>query len=118
MATDVAQDRLGDLLVKEGLVTGHQLQEALRDAAASGTRLGHALVKLGFVAENDLTRILAGQYRMQAVDLTRMQVDSRILRLVPPEVAHKHLVLPLRRVGKTLTVAMANPTDLSAIDDL
>ncbi|HSG47205.1 MAG TPA: type IV-A pilus assembly ATPase PilB [Longimicrobiales bacterium] len=118
MATNVAQNRLGDLFVREGLVTEQQVQEGLREARSSGMRLGYSLVKLGLVAEDELTRMLAKQYRVPAVDLEKVQVDPKILRLVPGDVAHKHLVLPLRRVGKTLTVAMANPTDLSAIDDL
>ncbi len=118
MATDVAQDRLGDLFVSEGLVSADQLKEALSDAKESGTRLGHALVKLGFVAEIDLTTMLAKQYRVPAVDLDRVKVDEKILRLIPDDLAFKHLVLPLRRVGRTLTVAMANPTDMGAIDDI
>ncbi len=118
MPTDVAQDRLGDLFVQEGLVSGEQLKEALEEANQSGTRLGHALVKLGFVDEDELTRMLSKQYRVPAVDLGKVKVDDKILRLIPDELAFKHLVLPLRRVGRTLTVAMANPTDIGAIDDL
>ena len=118
MATDLAQDRLGDLFVREGLVSADQLQEALTEANQSGTRLGHALVKLGLVDEDELTRMLAKQYRVPAIYLNKVKVDERILRLIPDELAFKHLVLPLRRVGRTLTVAMANPTDMGAIDDL
>ena len=119
MSAKVAQEiRLGDLFVREGLITEQQLQEALAEAKTSGTRIGYALVKLGFVAEEELTRMLAKQYRVPAVDLDKVTVDEKILKLVPGEVAHKHLVLPLRRVGRMLTVAMTNPTDFSAIDDL
>ncbi len=84
----------------------------------SKTRIGFALVKLGFVAENQLTRALAKQFRVPAVDLDKVKVEEKILRLVPEEVAMKHRVLPLRKVGRTLTVAMANPTDMGAIDNL
>ena len=118
MAIDLAQDRLGDLFVREGLVSADQLQEALTEASKSGTRLGHALVKLDLVDEDELTRMLAKQYRVPAIDLDKVKVDERILRLIPDELAFKHLVLPLRRVGRTLTVAMANPTDMGAIEDL
>ena len=118
MATNLAQDRLGDLFVKEGLITEEQLQQGLAEARKEGTRLGFALVKLGFVAEEELTRMLAKQYRVPAVDLAKITVDPRILKLLRSEVAYKHLVLPLRKVGRTLTVAMVNPTDLGAIDDL
>jgi type IV pilus assembly protein PilB len=118
MASPTVQDRLGDLLVREGLVSEEQLQKGLAEARSTKTRIGHALVKLGFVEEPDLVRALARHYRIPAVDLSRVTVDPRILRLVPGDVATKHLALPLRRVGRTLTVAMANPTDLGAIDDL
>jgi type IV pilus assembly protein PilB len=119
MAAKVAQEiRLGDLFVKEGLITEQQLQEGLAEAKTSGTRIGYALVHLGFVAEEELTRMLAKQYRVPAVDLSKVTVDQKILKLIPANVAQKHLVLPLRRVGRMLTVAMTNPTDFSAIDDL
>ena len=119
MAAKVASEiRLGDLFVREKLITEQQLQEALAEAKTGGTRIGYALVKLGFVAEEELTRMLAKQYRVPAVDLDKVTVDEKILKLVPSDVAHKHLVLPLRRVGRMLTVAMTNPTDFSAIDDL
>jgi type IV pilus assembly protein PilB len=119
MAAKVASEiRLGDLFVREKLITEQQLQEALAEAKTGGTRIGYALVKLGFVAEEELTRMLAKQYRVPAVDLDKVTVDEKILKLVPAEVAHKHLVLPLRRVGRMLTVAITNPTDFSAIDDL
>jgi type IV pilus assembly protein PilB len=118
MPTQVAQDRLGDHLVSEGLITELQLREALTDARDHNTRVGFALVKLGFLAEEEITRMLARQYRVPAVDLDRVTVEEKIARLIPGEVAFKHLVLPLRRVGRTLTVAMANPSDLGAIDDV
>jgi type IV pilus assembly protein PilB len=111
-------DQIGDLLVREGLVTREQLIAAAQDARQGNTRLGYSLVKLGFIAEADLTRALARQYRVTAVDLDRVVVDPRIIKLVPAEQALKHLVLPLRRVGRVLTVAMANPTDGGAIDNL
>jgi type IV pilus assembly protein PilB len=119
MGAKVAQEiRLGDLFVKEGLITEAQLREGLAEAKTSGFRIGYALVHLGFVAEEELTRMLAKQYRVPAVDLDKVVVDPKIVKLIAPDVAQKHLVLPLRRVGRMLTVAMTNPTDFSAIDDL
>jgi len=118
MATNVVQDRLGDLFVREGLITEEQLAEALRESRESKVRIGYALVKLGFVAEDELTRALAKQFRVPAVDLEKVKVEEKTLRLVPEDVAMKHRVLPLRKVGRTLTVAMANPTDMGAIDNL
>jgi len=119
MAAKVAQEiRLGDLFVKEGLITEQQLQEGMAEAKTSGHRIGYSLVHLGFVAEEELTRMLAKQYRVPAVDLAKVTVDPKIIKLVPMDVARKHFVLPLRRVGRMLTVAMTNPTDFSAIDAL
>ncbi|MFC1791102.1 type IV-A pilus assembly ATPase PilB [Gemmatimonadota bacterium] len=118
MATNVVQDRLGDLFVREGLITEEQLQQALREAKETRTRIGYALVKLELVKEDELTRALAKQFRVPAVDLEKVKVEEKILKLVPEDVALKHRVLPLRKVGRTLTVAMANPTDMGAIDNL
>ncbi|GBD32247.1 MAG: type IV-A pilus assembly ATPase PilB [Gemmatimonadales bacterium] len=111
-------ERLGDLLVREGLITREQLQKALQEQKVTGMRLGYTLVKLGFVQEVEITKMLARQYRMPAVDLSRFEVDPKIIKLVPADVAIKHTVLPLKREGRTLTVAMADPTNVGVIDDL
>jgi type IV pilus assembly protein PilB len=114
-----SSDLIGDLLVREGLITEEQLGRALSEQRSNGSRLGYTLVSMGFVSETDLTRVLARKYRVKAVDLSRIDtVDQRVVNLVKPEIAVRHLVLPLRRVGRTLTVAMANPTNLDAIDEL
>ena len=113
-----AGDRLGDLLIKEGLITKDQLEKALQEQKASGTRLGYSLVKLGFVQETEITKMLARQFRMPAVDLSRFEVDPKILKMVPADIALKHLVLPLKKEGRVLTVAMADPTNMGVIDDL
>ena len=117
-ATSLEQVQIGELLLRENLVTRDQLERALEEQRSTGTRLGFSLVSTGAVSENDLTRLLSRQFRVPAVDLTEVEVDARILKLIPADFASKHLVLPLRRVGRTLTVAMASPTDLSVIDDL
>ena len=112
-------DLIGDLLVREGLISEEQLNRALTEQRSNGYRLGYTLVSMGFVTETDLTRVLARKYRVKAVDLSRIDnIDKRVINLVKPEIAVRHLVLPLRRVGRTLTVAMANPTNLDAIDEL
>ncbi|MFI5278893.1 MAG: type IV-A pilus assembly ATPase PilB [Gemmatimonadales bacterium] len=111
-------DRLGDLLIREGLITKDQLDKGLQEQKANGTRLGYNLVKLGFVQETEITKMLARQYRMPAVDLARFEVDPKIIKMIPGDVALKHMVLPLKRDGRTLTVAMADPTNLSVLDDL
>jgi len=113
-----APDRIGELLVREGLITKDQLSRALQEQTQSGNRLGYCLVKLGYIDENELTKLVARQHRMPAVDLTRFEVDARIIKLVPSELATKHLILPLKRDGRTLTVAMADPSNIAVIDDL
>jgi type IV pilus assembly protein PilB len=111
-------DKLGDILVREGLITLEQLKKALQEQKVSGMRLGYTLVKLGFVEETEVTKMLARQYRMPAVDLSRFEVDPKILKLIPPDIAMKHTVLPLKREGRTLTVAIADPNNVTAIEDI
>jgi type IV pilus assembly protein PilB len=118
MAVIATADRIGDLLVREGQISQSQLDQALEDARVNKTRVGYSLVKLGTVSEQDLALALARQHRLPAVDLERVKLDPKLLKLIPAELASKHLVLPLRRVGRTLTVAMINPSDLGVIDDL
>ena len=117
-AATATGQKIGDLLVKEGLITKEALERALQEQRTTGFRVGYNLVKLGFINEVELTRMLARQYRMPAVDLTNFEVDARIAKLIPSELAQRHLVLPLKREGRTLTVAMADPSDLGVIDDL
>ncbi len=120
MATAAAggNDRLGDILIREGLITRDQLGAALAEQKSSGHRLGYVLVKLGLIQELEITKVLARQYRMPAVDLTRFEVDPKMLKLIPSDFALKHVVLPLKREGRTLTVAMADPTQTGVLDDL
>jgi len=119
MATAAAGgDRLGEILLREGLVTREQLAQALTEQKNSKHRLGYVLVKLGLVQELEITKVLARQYRMPAVDLSRFEVDPKIIKLVPADMATKSVVLPLKREGRTLTVAMADPTDHGLLEDL
>ncbi len=113
-----AADRLGDLLIREGLITNEQLTKALQEQGASGQRLGLTLVKMGMVAETAVVKLLARQHRMPAIDLSRFEVDPKLLKLIPAELASKHTVLPLKRDGRQLTVAIADPTNLGVVDDL
>ena len=119
MATAAAGgDRLGEILLREGLVTREQLAQALAEQKNTKHRLGYVLVKLGLVQELEITKVLARQYRMPAVDLSRFEVDPKIIKLVPADMATKSVVLPLKREGRTLTVAMADPTDMGLLEDL
>ncbi len=118
-STTRAVERLGDLLVREGLLTKENLAKALQEQASTpGQRLGLTVVKMGLVPETEVVRMLARQYRMPAVDLARFEVDTRLLKLIPAELASKHTVLPLKREGRQLTVAIADPTVMGVIDDL
>ena len=111
-------DRLGEILLTENLLTRDQLGQALAEQKTSGHRLGYILVKMGALAEVEVTKVLARQHRMPAVDLSRFEVDPKILKLIPADLAKKHCVLPLKREGRTLTVAMADPTDHGLLQDL
>ena len=117
-STSLEQTQIGQLLLSENLISREQLDKALKEQQQSGTRIGFSLVSSGAIAETELMRLLSRQYRVPAVDLSEVEVDAKILKLVPADFASKHLILPLRRVGRTLTVAMVNPSDLGVIDDL
>ncbi len=113
-----ASERIGDLLVREGVITSEQLGKALQEQKQNGTRVGYSLVKLGFVQEIELTKMLAKQHKMPAVDLSRFEVDPKIAKMIPADLAQKNLVVPLKRDGRTLTVAMADPSNLGVLEDL
>ncbi len=111
-------ERIGELLVREGLITQEQLTKALQEQKQNGTRVGYNLVKLGFIPEVELTKVLAKQHKMPAVDLSRFEVDPKIAKMIPADLAQKNLVIPLKRDGRTLTVAMADPANLGVLEDL
>src|SRR5664279_6193632 len=117
-AASAPPNRIGDLLVAQGLITRDQLKAALHDQASSHNRLGYILVKLGMIDELELTKALARHFRMPAVDLSRFEADAKILCLIPADLARKRMVLPLKREGRTLTVAVADPADQGLLDDL
>jgi type IV pilus assembly protein PilB len=114
----ITPDKLGDILVRDGLITADQLKRALAEQKNSGGRLGYTLVKLGFIEETEITKMLARQYRMPAVDLSRFEVDPKILKLITADIASKYAVLPLKREGRTLTIAIADPNNVAAIEDI
>ena len=111
-------ERIGDLLLREGLITKEQLEKALAEQKQNGTRVGYNLIKLGYIQELELVRQLAKQFKMNAVDLSKFNVDPKIAKLIPTDLATKNLVLPLKRDGRQLTVAMADPTNLGVLEDL
>jgi type IV pilus assembly protein PilB len=110
--------RLGQLLLEDGLVTAAQVEQAVARQRASGERLGSVLVRLGFLTEDQLVIALSRQYGLPAVAPSRLDVDPEVLRLVPLPIARKYQVLPVERAGETLSLAMADPTDVNALDDV
>ena len=120
MASTVAamRERITTLLINEGIVSRELLERAQRDAKQNGTTVTLALIRTGAIQEVDLTKIIARTYKMPAVDLSKFEVDPKLLRLVPAELATKHTLLPLKRDGRTLTVAVADPTNQEILEDL
>src|SRR5262249_6065352 len=118
MAIGIAMSRLGELLVREKLISLQQLQKAQDEARRSGKRLRHALTQLGFVPDKNPTTFLARQYSLPSINLNDFEVDAEVLKLVPKDVARKHMVLPVNRAGATLIVAMSDPSNIYAIDEL
>jgi len=110
--------KLGEILVRENLISPQHLREALDYQREHGGRLGFNLVKLGLVSDDMITAVLSRQYGIPSVNLDLFQIDEAVLRLIPQEVAQKHSVLPLSRVGATLTLAMVDPTNVFAMDDV
>ncbi len=110
--------KLGEILVRENLISPQHLREALDYQREHGGRLGFNLVKLGLVSDDMITAVLSRQYGIPSVNLDLFNIDPSVLSLIPQEVAQKHSVLPLSRVGATLTLAMVDPTNVYAIDDV
>jgi type IV pilus assembly protein PilB len=110
--------RLGDLLVAERLITQEQLLKALTDQKGTADKLGSVLVRLRYISEEQLIGFLSRQYGIPSMTLTQLEVASEVLRLVPAVIARKYEVLPVKRLANTLTLAMADPTNVFALDDI
>jgi type IV pilus assembly protein PilB len=110
--------RLGDLLVKEKVITPEQLEQATKAQKENNVRLGAALVKLGFLTDEDVTNFLSRQYGVPAINLSYFEIDPAVVKLIPFETAKRYQILPLSRVGASLTIAMVDPTNVFAMDDI
>src|SRR4051794_27039536 len=110
--------RIGELLLKEKLITPEQLQQALTQQKSNGGKLGYNLVKMGFVKDEQITALLSKQYGVPAINLASFKIDLTIIKLVPTETARKYQIIPLSRSGSTLTIAMTDPTNVFAMDDI
>ena len=111
-------ERIGELLLKEKLINHEQLQQAIDEQKKGGGRLGFNLTKLGHISEKDLTTFLSKQYGIPTVDIVEKELDSEVVSLIPEDVARKYQVLPVARNGATLVGAMADPSNIFAIDDI
>jgi len=110
--------KLGEILIRDNLITAEQLKQALEHQKTNGGRLGTALVKLGFVGDEEITAVLSRQYGVPSINLAYFEIDPTVIKLIPMETASKYSVLPLSRVGSSLTVAMVDPTNVFAMDDI
>lgn len=110
--------QIGELLIKESLITNEQLESALKQQRAQGGRLGSILISMGFVNDDDITSALSKQYGVPSINLAYFEIDPSVIKLIPLETAQKYLVIPLSRVGNTLTIATADPTNVFAMDDI
>jgi len=110
--------RIGELLTKAKLLTEDQLQKALDEQKQSGGRLGEHLIRLGYVTEEDILDCLSQQYGVPSINLQHFEIDESIIRLIPADVARKYQLIPVSKTGATLTVAMSDPTNVFAMDDI
>jgi type IV pilus assembly protein PilB len=110
--------RIGELLLKEKRISAEQLQQALNHQKANGGKLGYNLVKMGFVKDEEITSLLSKQYGVPSINLTQFEIDGTVIKLIPAETAHKYQIVPLSRSGATLTIAMTDPTNVFAMDDI
>src|SRR5512145_1576018 len=110
--------RIGELLLKERRITPAPLQEALNYQKTNGGKLGYNLVHLGFVKDEEITALLSKQYGVPSINLTQFEVDAAVIKLIPAETANKYQIVPLSRAGATLTIAITDPTNVFAMDDI
>ena len=110
--------RIGELLVREKMLSLQQLQQAQDEAKRTGKRLGATLARLGYVNDQALTQFVAKQYSLPSINLAEVEIEPTVLKLIPREICEKHQVIPVRRNGPTLIVAMADPSNIFAIDEL
>ncbi len=114
----MAIPRLGDMLIRSKMISDVQLARALEEQKSSGARFGACLIKLGFIKEEELASFLSRQYGIPSINLTEFEIDPGIIRMIPADVVQKYQVIPVNRAGSTLIVAMSDPTNIFAIDDI
>jgi type IV pilus assembly protein PilB len=117
-AASNAPDKLGELLIKSGRINQVQLQEALAHQKEQGGRLGTNLIKLGHITERQLVDALSEQFKVPSVDLNNMEIDDAVIKIIPADIARKYTIFPVTKAGATVTVAMIDPTNVFAMDDV
>jgi type IV pilus assembly protein PilB len=110
--------RLGEILIKESLITQDQLEKALDFQRSNGGKLGSCLTKMGFITDDDITGVLSRQYGVPSINLKFYEIDPNVIKLIPQDTALRYQVIPLSRVGSVLTIAMTDPTNVFAMDDI
>jgi type IV pilus assembly protein PilB len=110
--------RLGEILIKESLITEDQLQKALEFQRSNGGKLGSCLTKMGYITDDDITGVLSRQYGVPSINLKYYEIDPTVIKLIPQDTATRYQVIPLSRVGSVLTIAMTDPTNVFAMDDI
>jgi type IV pilus assembly protein PilB len=110
--------RLGEILIKESLITQDQLDKALEFQRSNGGKLGSCLTKMGYITDDDITGVLSRQYGVPSINLKYYEIDPIVIKLIPQDTALRYQVIPLSRVGSVLTIAMTDPTNVFAMDDI
>ncbi len=110
--------KIGEFLLKANLINQQQLAKALDEQKSIGGRIGEHLIRLGYVTEEDILDCLSQQYGVPSINLRHFEIDESIIRLIPADVARKYQFIPVSKTGATLTVAMGDPTNVFAMDDI
>ncbi|MBI4354573.1 MAG: hypothetical protein HY595_04985 [Candidatus Omnitrophica bacterium] len=118
MARRVVTKKLGEVLLERGVITPQQLEEALAYQRTHGGLLGQVLTQLGFATEEEIALALTAQYGFPYLPLENYELDDGMVRLIPERVARQYCVIPIDRVGNSLTVSMADPSNIQAIEDI
>jgi len=111
-------ERLGELLVKKNYITPDQLKKALEDQSLKGGRLESALIRLGYIKEDELLSFLSAQYRVPSIKISKIEVNPNVIKLIPSSISKKYFIIPINRVGPKLTLAMADPSNIIVIDEI
>ncbi|MFC1704139.1 hypothetical protein ACFL1E_05090 [Candidatus Omnitrophota bacterium] len=114
----LTKKQLGQLLIEDGVINQEQLQEALELQKKKGGLIGELLVELGYALEEDIVQALTNQYGFPYLPLASYEIDQKVIEVIPEHVARQYCLIPVDKVGKSLTLAMANPLNIHAIEDI